>query len=65
MSQILNSNKDVINKIIDEYYNPRNLNEKAHLEDLVEEEMRSKGFDPLNKEDVQRYWKSKGIEANG
>lgn len=65
MSQILNSNKVTTDKIIDEYYNPRNLNEKAHLEDLVEEEMRSKGFDPLNKEDVQRYWKSKGIEANG
>lgn len=65
MSQILNSNKEVVNKIIDEYYNPRNLNEKAYLQDLVEEEMRSKGYDPLNKEDVQRYWKSKGIEANG
>ena len=43
-------------KVIDEYYNPRNLNEKAHLQDLVEEEMRSKGLDPLNKEDVQKYW---------
>jgi hypothetical protein len=65
MSQILNSNKDVVNKIIDEYYNPKNLNEKAYLEDLVEEEMRSKGLDPLNKNDVQKYWKSKGIESNG
>ena len=65
MSQILNSNKDVVNKIIDEYYNPRNINEKAYLQDLVEEEMRSKGYDPLNKEDVQRYWKSKGVVVNG
>jgi len=52
-------------KVIDEYYNPRNLNEKAHLQDLVEEEMRSKGLDPLNKEDVQKYWSSKGIHYNG
>ena len=65
MSQNLNSNKDVINKIIDEQYNPRNLNEKAFLQDLVEEEMFSRGLDPLNMNDVQKYWKSKGIEAHG
>ena len=64
MSQLLNSNPDNT-KIIDEYYNPRNLNEKAHLQDLVEEEMRSKNLDPLNKEDVQKYWASKGIHFNG
>ena len=63
--QMLDSNKQNVNKILDEYYNPRNLNEKAYLHDLVEEEMRSKGYDPLNKNDVQRYWKSKGIEVNG
>lgn len=61
---MLNSNPTVDN-VIDEYYNPRNINEKAHLQDLVEEEMRSKGLDPLNKDDVQKYWKSKGISLNG
>jgi len=61
--QMLNSTLQ--GKVIDEYYNPRNLNEKAHLQDLVEEEMRSKGLDPLNKEDVQKYWSSKGIHYNG
>jgi hypothetical protein len=62
--QMLNSNPTVDN-VIDEYYNPRNINEKAYLQDLVEEEMRSKGLDPLNKDDVQKYWKSKGISLNG
>ena len=62
--QMLNSNIDS-SKIIDEYYNPKNLNEKAHLEDLVEEEMRSKNLDPLNKDDVQKYWASRGIHING
>ena len=62
---MLNSNPHISTKIIDEYYNPKNLNEKAHLEDLVEEEMRSKGLDPLNKDDVQKYWTSKGIQLNG
>jgi phenylalanyl-tRNA synthetase beta subunit len=61
----LNSNPVESSKVIDEYYNPRNLNEKAHLQDLVEEEMRAKGFDPLNKGDVQKYWASKGIQFNG
>jgi hypothetical protein len=65
MSQILDSSKQTVTNIIDEYYNPRNLNEKAYLQDLVEEEMRSKGLDPLNKDDVQFYWKSKGIGVNG
>jgi hypothetical protein len=63
--QMLDSNKQNVSKVLDEYYNPRNLNEKAHLSDLVEEEMRSKGLDPLNKNDVQMYWKSKGIVVNG
>ena len=62
--QMLDSNHESSN-IIDEYYNPRNLSEKAHLQDLVEEEMRTKGLDPLNKEDIQKYWMSKGIQFNG
>ena len=57
--------KQTISNMIDEHYNPRNLNEKAYLQDLVEEEMLSKGLDPLNKNDVQKYWKSKGIDSNG
>lgn len=63
--QILNSTRVTVDKLIDEYYNPKNLNEKTHLQDLVEEEMRSKGLDPLNKIDIQSYWKSKGILVNG
>lgn len=62
---MLDSSVNNVSKILDEYYNPRNLNEKAYLQDLVEEEMRSKGLDPLNKNDVQIYWKSKGVELNG
>ena len=65
MSQNLDSTKQIIGKIIDEQYNPRNTNEKALLEDLVEEEMVSKGLDPLNKIDVQKYWKSKGVDPHG
>lgn len=63
--QILNSTRVTVDKLIDEYYNPKNLSEKTHLQDLVEEEMRSKGLDPLNKIDIQSYWKSKGILVNG
>lgn len=60
---MLNSNGVDTPKIIDEYYNPRNINEKAYLQDLVEEEMRSKGLDPLNTNDVQKYWASKGVKS--
>ena len=61
MSQILNSNPINLNKLIDEQFNPRSINESAYLQDLVEEEMRSKNLDPLNKEDVQKYWASRGV----
>jgi len=65
VSQILTSNQQNVLNIIDEHYNPRNSSERAFLQDLVEEEMRSKGLDPLNKEDIQIYWKSKGVAHNG
>jgi hypothetical protein len=51
--------------MIDEYFNPRHLEEKMHLTDLVEADMVSQGYNPLNKEDVQMYWKSKGVTMNG
>jgi len=63
MSQMLSSNNTDTVNIIDEYYNPRNISEKAYLQDLVEEEMRSKGLDPLNTNDVQKYWASKGVKS--
>jgi hypothetical protein len=65
MKQTLDSTPSTEGKMIDEYFNPKNLNEKAYLQDLVEEEMISKGLDPLNNTDVQKYWKSKGVELNG
>ena len=63
MSQILNSNPINLNKLIDEQFNPRSINESAYLQDLVEEEMRSKNLDPLNKDDVQKYWASRGVKV--
>ena len=35
MPQILDSNKQIISNMIDEHYNPRNLNEKAFLNQRV------------------------------
>lgn len=61
MTQVLNSNSINLNKLIDEQFNPRSINESAFLQDLVEEEMRSKNLDPLNKDDVQKYWASRGV----
>ena len=52
MTQTLNSNTTDAQKIIDEQFNPRNVSESAFLQDLVEEEMRSKGLDPLNNSDL-------------
>lgn len=50
-----------VSKMIDEQFNPKNSNE--NLQSLVEQEMRSKGLDPLNKDDVKEFWRSKGIES--
>ena len=65
MTQTLNSNPVNLSKMIDEQFNPRNINESAYLQDLVEEEMRVKGLDPLNTTDIQKYWTSKGVQYNG
>ena len=32
-----------------------------YMQSMVEEEMRSAGLDPLNKEDVQKFWTLKGL----
>lgn len=70
---MLNSNNNVdLSKFIDEVFRPINTAESTFLtnpvdgflESLVEEEMISKGLDPLNKEDVKKFWASKGV-GNG
>ena len=63
MTQTLNSNPTDAQKIIDEQFNPRNVSESAFLQDLVEEEMRARGLDPINKDDVQKYWASRGVKV--
>lgn len=50
-----------ITNMIDEQFNSKNTNE--NLQSLVEQEMRSKGLDPLNKDDVKTFWRLKGIES--
>lgn len=63
---MLNSNKDVdLNKLIDEQFKPVHKEEAAYLEEMVAYEMRIKGLDPLNKDDVKNFWASKGVESNG
>lgn len=47
--------------MIDEQFNVKNINN--NLENLVEQEMRSKGLDPLNKDDVKEFWRQKGIQS--
>ena len=56
-------------KIIDEQFKPVVVDgylldsDGTLLTELVKDQMRSEGLDPLNKKDVLKYWKSKGIES--
>ena len=59
MSQILNSNPINLNKLIDEQFNPRSINESAFLQDLVEEEMRSKNLDRSEERRVGKECRSR------
>lgn len=59
-------------KIFDEQFKPVVVDgylldsDGSLLTELVKEHMRAEGLDPLNKKDVLKYWKSKGIEnVNG
>ncbi|CAB5221389.1 hypothetical protein UFOVP245_143 [uncultured Caudovirales phage] len=45
--------------MIDEYHNPKYI--KPTMNDLAEEEMKSQGLNPLNSDDVKKFWASKGI----
>ena len=47
------------------YDNPNRKKSSVSLEETVKEEMRAQGLDPLNKDDVQKFWASKGIGING
>lgn len=64
--------KKTLTKIIDEQFKPVIVDgylldsDGSLLTELVKDQMRSEGLDPLNKKDVLKYWKSKGIEnVNG
>ena len=56
-----NLDSKTIHEVIDEQFSPKRTNE--NLQELVEKEMRLKGFDPLNKDDVRKFWRTKGIEV--
>lgn len=55
-------------KIIDEQFKPIVVDgylldsDGSVLTEIVKEQMRSEGLNPLNKKDVLKFWKSKGIE---
>lgn len=58
-----NNGEDKVNipAFIDEQFSIKNINES--LVEIVEQEMRSQGLDPLNKDDVKFFWRQKGIES--
>lgn len=69
----MSNSKNDLSKFIDEVFKPVYSAESVLLtspvdgllSELVEEDMRAKNLDPLNKNDVKKYWASKGVESNG
>ena len=64
--------RKTMTKLIDEQFKPVIVDgyildsDGSLLTELVKDQMRAEGLDPLNKRDVLKYWKSKGIEnVNG
>ena len=54
-------------KYFDELYRP-SVSSKDNalvLSEIIKQEMEAEGLDPLNKEDVHAFWRSKGIKING
>ena len=64
MSNLNNETIKDINKLIDEQFRP-SMDSGVYLEEMVAKQMRAEGYDPLNKDDVKKYWASKGVESNG
>jgi hypothetical protein len=51
-------------KLMDELYRPTvSSKDSTLLTEQVREEMISKGLDPINIDDIQEFWKSKGIDG--
>jgi len=65
MQNYLNDKSVDMAKFIDEQFRPATGEESVYLEEMVVYEMRVKGLDPLNKDDVKKFWASKGVESNG
>lgn len=53
-------------KYFDELYRPVSSTDKSmFLSEIIVKEMEAEGLDPLNKNDVYKFWASKGIKVNG
>ena len=52
--------KQVVNLIDEQYHAPYGTDN--NLEEIVHGEMRAQGLDPLNRDDVKAFWRSKGLE---
>lgn len=69
MPDMINSNTNQLNKMIDEQFKPVVKEDSifitepklALVEQMVEQDMIAKGMNPLNKDDVNKYWASKGV----
>jgi hypothetical protein len=51
--------------MIDEQFRPTVQENFTVLQEVINKEMVAKGLDPLNKDDVKKFWASKGVESNG
>ena len=50
-------------KMIDEAFKMIEKDGKVILPEFVSRDMVEKGYNPINKDDIQRYWLSKGIDT--
>lgn len=63
MSEQENKLQDHLNVIFihEEYYNESDKDNKIILPEYIVKDMLAQGLDPLNRDDIQSYWTSKGI----
>jgi hypothetical protein len=65
MSNFINNKIKDVSNMIDEQFRPTVQENFTVLQEVINKEMVAKGLDPLNKDDVKKFWASKGVESNG
>lgn len=61
MSNMINNKLEDVSNMIDEQFRAPVQENITLLQEVINKEMVAQGLNPLNKDDVKKFWASKGV----